>query len=157
MSDDASAAAPHHDREADEAAIRALIARQIDSWNAADPEGYAKSYTLDGDCVSFLGAHYHGRDGIASCYEVPRATSLFRKLTRGARLHFDISRLRFLTSDIAVVHATGGLARGSRPSRRALRTNMSIAIRTDEGWLLAASQNTTRRVAMETLLNKLLS
>lgn len=157
MSDDASAAAPHHDREADESAIRALIARQIDSWNAADPDRYAKAYTVDGDCVSFLGAHYRGRDAIASCYEVPRATSLFRKLTRGARLHFEITQLRFLTSDVAVVHATGGVTQGSRPSRRALRTNTSIAVRTDQGWLLAASQNTTRRTATETLLNKLLS
>lgn len=157
MSDDASATPPHHDRAADEAAIRALITRQIDSWNAADPDGYANAYTADGDCVSFLGAHYRGRDAIALCYEVPRATSLFRKLTRGARLHFQITQLRFLTSDIAVVHATGGIAQGSRPSRRALRTNTSIAVRTDEGWLLAASQNTTRRTATETLLNKLLS
>lgn len=157
MSDDASATPPHHDRDADETAIRALIARQIDSWNAADPDGYAKAYIADGDCVSFLGAHYRGRDAIASCYEVPRATSLFRKLTRGARLHFEITQLRFLTSDVAIVHATGGIAQGSRPSHRARRTNTSIAVRTDEGWLLAASQNTTRRTATETLLNKLLS
>ena len=157
MSDDASATAPHRDRDADEFAIRALIAWQIDSWNAADPDGYAKAYTVDGDCVSFLGTHYHGRDAIASCYEVPRATSLFRKLTRGARLHVEISQLRFLTSDVAVVHATGGVMKGSRPSRRSQRTNTSIAVRTDQGWLLAASQNTTRRIAMELLLNKLLS
>jgi uncharacterized protein (TIGR02246 family) len=157
MSDYTPATAPHHDREADEAAIRALIACQIDSWNAADPDCYAKAYTVDGDCVSFLGAHCHGRDAIASCYEVPRAASLFRKLTRGAGLHFEITQLRFLTSDVAVVHATGGVTQGSRPSRRALRTNTSIAVRTDDGWLLAASQNTTRRTAMETLLNKLLT
>lgn len=157
MSDDTSATAPPHDRAADEAAIRALIARQINSWNAADPDGYAQAYTVDGDCVTFLGAHYRGRDTIASCFEVPRATSVFRKLTRGARLHFEIRQLRFLTSDVAVVHATGGVAQGSRPSRRALRTNTSIAVRTDQGWLLAASQNTTRRTAMETLLRRLLS
>ena len=157
MSEDASSTAPHHDRDADEAAIRVLITRQIDSWNAADPDGYAKAYTVDGDCVSFLGTHYHGRDAIASCYEVPRATSLFRKLTRGARLHVEISQLRFLTSDVAVVHATGGVMKGSRPSRRSQRTNTSIAVRTDQGWFLAASQNTTRRIALELLLNKLLS
>lgn len=157
MSDDAAAAAAHHDPEADEAAIRTLIARQITSWNNADPDGYANAYTVDGDCVTFLGAHHRGRDAIASCYEVPRATSLFRKLTRGARLHFEITQLRFVTPDVAVVHATGGVAHRSRPSRRALRTNTSIAVRTDQGWLLAASQNTTRRTAMETLLNVLLS
>ncbi len=37
MPDDDLTETPDNDRSADEIAIRALIERQIDSWNAADP------------------------------------------------------------------------------------------------------------------------
>jgi uncharacterized protein (TIGR02246 family) len=147
----------HNDRSADEIAIRALIDRQINSWNAADPVAYARAFTLDGDCVSFLGTHYRGREAIAASYEVPHATSIFRKLLRGARLSFQITQLRFLTPDVAIIHATGGVTNGSRPGRGNLRTNISIAVHTDEGWLLAASQNTTHRPFAEKLLRKLIT
>jgi uncharacterized protein (TIGR02246 family) len=157
MPDDDLIDTPDDDHSADEIAIRALIDRQIDSWNAADPGAYARAYTVDGDCVSFLGTHYRGREAIAASYEVPRATSVFRKLLRGTRLRFQITQLRFLTPDVAIVHATGGVARGSRANRRNLRTNTSIAVRTDEGWRIAASQNTTRRPVMEMLASKLIT
>lgn len=144
----------HHDTAAaDEAAIRDLIARQINSWNGGDPVAYADAYTLDGDCVSFLGGHQRGRDAIAASGEVPRADSLFKKLLRGAQLEFEVTHLRFLTPDVAVIHAQGGLAKpGRSPSRRNRRTNMSVAIRTTRGWLLAATSNTTQRPLAQKLL-----
>jgi uncharacterized protein (TIGR02246 family) len=155
MGDSEGAARPG--RGADDAAIRALIERQVSSWNRCDPAGYAAAYTEDGDCVSFLGAHYRGRDAIAASCEVPRATSLFRKLNRNARLTVEVTQLRFVTSDVAVIHATGGVGRGARCARRNLRTNTCIAVRTDQGWLLAASHNTTRRPTAERLVRRLLA
>ena len=145
------------DRAADEAAIRALLDHQIQSWDAGEPIGYASAYAREGECVSFLGSRYQGREAIAASYEVPRAGSLFKRLLRGVRLNLEITHLRFLTPDVAVVHATCGATRGARPSRRNLRTNTSIAVRTADGWLLAASQNTTRRPLAERLANKLVS
>jgi uncharacterized protein (TIGR02246 family) len=146
----------HNTTAADEAAIRRLIARQISSWDAGDPDAYARAYTPDGDCVSFLGAHYRGREAIAASCEVPPASTLFKKMLRGARLEFQITHIRFLTPDVAVIHAHGGLTkRGRSPSRRNNRTNTSVAVRTSDGWLLAATQNTTRRVLAEKVLNRL--
>ena len=52
------------DRRADEEAIHALLNRQITAWDAGDPDAYAAVYTPDGDCVSFLGSHYSGREAI---------------------------------------------------------------------------------------------
>ena len=49
---------------ADEEAIHALLNRQITAWDAGDPDAYAAVYTPDGDCVSFLGSHYSGREAI---------------------------------------------------------------------------------------------
>lgn len=134
----------HQSAAADEAAIRDLIARQINSWNAADPAAYAHTYTPDGDCVSFLGSHQRGRDAIAASGEAPSAGTLLAKLLRGAQ---------FLTPDVAVIHANGELAKpGRRPSRRTRRTNTSVAVRTEHGWLLAATHNTTQRPFAQKLL-----
>jgi uncharacterized protein (TIGR02246 family) len=146
------------DRRADEDAIRELLGRQINSWDTGDPDTYARAYTHDGDCVSFLGSHYKGREAITASPEVPRASSLFKKLVKGARLEFHITHLRFLTPDVALIHAHGGLAKkGRSPGRRNRRTNTSVAVRTAEGWLLAASHNTTQRLLTERLLGLLVS
>jgi uncharacterized protein (TIGR02246 family) len=48
-----------------------LLDRQIKAWGAGDPDAYASVYTPEGDCVSFLGSHYKGREAIAASYEVP--------------------------------------------------------------------------------------
>lgn len=143
-------------RRADEAAIRGLLEHQLRSWDAGDPVAYASAYDRGGDCVSFLGGHYHGREAIAASYEVPRAGSLFKRLLRGTHLNLEITHLRFLTPDVAVIHATCGATKGAGPSRRNLRTNTSVAVRTGDGWLLAASQNTTQRPLAEKLLRKLI-
>lgn len=142
-----------HDTATDEAAISQLITRQINSWNAGDPDTYAHTYTPDGHCVSFLGGHHEGRAAIAASGEAPTARTLLAKLLRGAQLHVEITHLRFLTPDVALIHAHGGLAKpGHRPSRRTRRTNTSVAIRTEHGWQLAATQNTTQRPFAQKLL-----
>lgn len=145
-----------HESAADEAAIRDLIALQIRSWDAGDPTAYAQTYATDGDCVNFLGTHYRGREAIAASVEVPRSGSLLKKLLRGTHLELRISQIRFVTRDVAVIHASGGLTKKGRPpSRRNRRTNTSVAVRTPDGWLLAASQNTTQRPFIEKALGRL--
>jgi uncharacterized protein (TIGR02246 family) len=145
-----------NDRKTDEAAIRKLLDRQRMAWDAGDSEAYANVFTHDGDCVSFLGSHYQGREAIAKSYEVPHASWLLKKLLNGAHLDFEIIRLRFLTNDVALIHARGGVIRSARSNRRNNRVNTSVAVRTDDGWLLAASQNTTHRRRAEKLMGKLM-
>jgi uncharacterized protein (TIGR02246 family) len=157
MTGDNPSGSTDDDRRADEEAIHALLDRQITAWDAGDPDAYAGVYTLDGDCVSFLGAHYSGRAAIIDSCEVPRRSSLFRKLARGAHLDFRVTKIRFLTADVALVHAVGGVTAGSGPSRRSMRTNTSVAVRTDDGWRLAASHNSSQRPLAEKLLSKLVS
>ena len=67
----------------------------------------------------------------------------------------EVKQLRFLTPDVALIHADAVTKRGRR-SRRPSRINTSVAVRTADGWMLAASQNTTQRRLAETLLQKLL-
>jgi uncharacterized protein (TIGR02246 family) len=133
----------------DEAAIRELLDRQVRGWNAGDAEAYSSVFTGDADYVTFLGSHYKGRAAIAASY-----APLFKKLLKGSRLEFEITQLRRLTPDVALVHARGAVAKGRR-RRRNTRVNTSIAVRTDGQWLLAASQNTTHRRFAEKLMSKL--
>lgn len=157
MNDEEAVETAAADRCDDELAIRALLDRQVEGWNAGDPVAYASAYTRDGDCVSFLGGHYQGRDAIAASCEVPRAGSVFKRLLRGARLKLQGTDLRFVTPDVAVVHALCCATRAERLRGRNVRMNTSVAVRTADGWLLAASQNTTRHPVMERLASNLLS
>jgi uncharacterized protein (TIGR02246 family) len=69
-----------------------------------------------------------------------------------------VAQMRFLTPDVALINAKGAAAKGARRrNRRNTRVNTSIAVRTDGGWLLAASQNTTHRRFAEKLMGKLAS
>jgi uncharacterized protein (TIGR02246 family) len=141
------------DQRADEAAIRELINQQTKGWAAADPEAYAAVFTSDADYVTFLGSHYTGREAIAASY-VP----LFRKLLKGSRLQIDVTRLRFLTPDVALIHANATVVKKARQrNRRNARVNTSVAVRIDGRWRLAASQNTTHRRLTEKLMAKLFS
>jgi uncharacterized protein (TIGR02246 family) len=99
-----------------------------------------------------LGGHYHGRDAIAASY-----APLFRKLLQGSRLNIEVKLVRLLTPDVALIHADAVVTKRGRRSRRPSRINTSVAVRTDDGWMLAASQNTTRRRLAETLLHRLTS
>lgn len=138
---------------ADEQAIRALIDRQITGWDTADPDAYASVFTPDAEYVTFLGSRYKGRAAIASSY-----APLFKKLLRGTRLHIQIAQLRYLTPDVALIHARAAVTKsGRRWNRPGERVNTSIAVRTDDGWQLAASQNTTHRRFAETLLGVVVS
>src|ERR1043165_8952874 len=49
------------DQSADEAAIRALEARQPEAWNKHDAKAYASLFTENGDCVNIVGWWWKGR------------------------------------------------------------------------------------------------
>lgn len=139
------------DRRADEDAIRGLIDQQVKGWAAGDPDAYASVFTADADYVTFLGSHHRGREAIAASY-VP----LFRKLLKDTRLQIDVAQIRFLTPDVALIHANATVARRRR-NRRNARVNTSVAVRSDGRWSLAASQNTTHRPFAEALIARFFS
>jgi hypothetical protein len=64
---------------ADEDAIRKLLGRQVNGWDAGDPDAYASVFTSDADYVTFLGSHYKGREAIAASY-----APVFKNLLRGS-------------------------------------------------------------------------
>src|SRR5918996_6047103 len=87
----------------DEAAIRALYQQMIDGWNTGSGNAFAAPYTEDGDLVGFDGTHLKGYLEIASFHQ-----QLFDTFLKGSRLVGKIRSVRFLTADVALIHAVSG-------------------------------------------------
>lgn len=122
--------------------VRALYLAVMDGWNRGSAAAFAAPFTGDADFVAFDGTRFHGRDEIVRFHE-----PLFRTHLRGTRLTGDVTDIRFVGADVAVVHARGGtIPRGKRqpaPERDSIQT--LVAVRRDGRWQLAAFQNTRVR------------
>jgi len=127
----------------DEAAIRALYEQLMDGWNKGSGEAFAAPFAEVCDLVAFDGTHFTSRREIATFQQ-----TLFDKWLKGTRLVGEVKRVRFLTPDVAVMHAIGGtLMRGeskAAPARDSIQT--LVATRANGEWKLAAFQNTRLRL-----------
>jgi len=124
---------------ADEAAVRALYQQLMDGWNQGSGDAFAAVFTEDGDLIGFDGTHFKGRQEIAPFHQ-----QLFDKWLKGSRLVGQVKDVRFLSPDVALMHAVGGtVLRGKSepvPERDSIQT--LVATRQDGEWRLAAFQNT---------------
>jgi uncharacterized protein (TIGR02246 family) len=124
---------------ADEAAVRALYQQLMDGWNQGSGDAFAAVFTEDGDLIGFDGTHFKGRQEIAPFHQ-----RLFDKWLKGSRLVGEVKDVRFLSPDVALMHAVGGtVMRGKTdpvPERDSIQT--LVATRQDGEWRLAAFQNT---------------
>ncbi len=123
---------------ADEAAVRGLYRELMDGWNRGSGDAFAAAFTEDGDLVAFDGTHFEGREEIAPFHQ-----ELFDKWLKGTRLVGRVKSVRFLSPDLALMHAVGGtVMRGKSepaPERDSIQT--LVAIRQGGEWRLAALDN----------------
>ena len=130
-------------RIADEEAVRDLYRELMDGWNRGSGEDFAAVFAEDGDLVAFDGTHFEGRAQIAPFHQ-----ELFDKWLQGTRLVGRVKDVRFLSPDVALMHAVGGtIMRGKSvpsPERDSIQT--LVATRQNGEWRLAAFQNTRLRV-----------
>lgn len=119
-------------------AVRGLYQELMDGWNEGSGEAFAAVFTEDGDLVAFDGAHFKGRREIAPFHQ-----ELFDKWMKGTRLVGRVESIKFLTPDVAVVHAAGStVMRGKKepsPERDSILT--LVAVRQNGEWRLAAFHN----------------
>lgn len=140
------------DQATDEAAVRTLLAGMNAAWGDAD--AYGATFTTDADYVTFFGGHARGRQQIIDSHR-----PLFEGVLKGSRLHGEVTHLRFLGPDVALIHGRGAVLkrrRQRRPSRRAMSVQTFVAVREQDGqWRLTAFHNTRYRPLTEALTNKL--
>jgi uncharacterized protein (TIGR02246 family) len=130
-------------RSGDEMAIRALYTQLMEGWNSNSGEAFAAPFAEQCDLVAFDGTHFVTRHEIATFQQ-----ALFNKWLKGTCLVGEVKQVRFLSDDVAVMHAIGGtLMRNETkplPTRDSIQT--LVIRRTPDGWRIEAFQNTRLRM-----------
>jgi uncharacterized protein (TIGR02246 family) len=107
----------------------------------------------DCDFIAFDGTPFHSRDEIVRVHD-----PLFKTHLKGTRLVGDVTDVRFIGSDVAVLHAYGGTVPRGRsaavPERDSIQT--LVAIRQEGHWQLIAFQNTRVRPIGQNALGTLM-
>jgi uncharacterized protein (TIGR02246 family) len=128
----------------DEAAVREVYQRFMDAWNQGSGAALAAVFTEDGHLVGFDGTHLKGRQEIGPFHQ-----RLLDRWLKGSRLVGQVTDLRFLGPDAAVLHAVGGtVLRGKdapAPERDSIQT-LVVARQAEGDWRVAAFQNTRLRI-----------
>jgi uncharacterized protein (TIGR02246 family) len=88
---------------AEETAVRDLYQQFMDAWNRGSGADLAAVFTDDGGLVGFDGTHLQGRQEIGPFHQ-----RLFDRWLKGSRLVGQVTDLRFLGPEVAVLHAVGG-------------------------------------------------
>ena len=128
---------PRRTESLDEQAIRALPRYLEEAWNRGDGFSYAALFTEDCDYIAFDGTHLTGRRANARHHD-----KLFDSILYGSRLRLTDVTVRFVTADLALMHANGSVAMPwqspDAAKRRSLHTY--VVVRNDDGWRIAAFQ-----------------
>jgi uncharacterized protein (TIGR02246 family) len=136
---------PAHDVAADDATVRSFPMRMIDAWNAGDAAAFAAPFSDHADFIAFEGTHLKGRRAIVQFHQ-----PLFDTTLKGTRLEGEVKLVRFLTPDIAVMHARAGTflagADFTIPSRESMQ--LFVALRRGGEWRVEAMLN-ARRLTLE--------
>ncbi|KKK05825.1 SgcJ/EcaC family oxidoreductase [Micromonospora sp. HK10] len=144
-------------KESADADIRRTLSLVADAWGEGNPEGYAALFTEDADYTAFDGTRMPGRRAIADGHR-----ALFAGIMRGSRMTMREPRIRFVTPDVAVVSALGGIImrwqRGrTEPSAKRLSAVTFVLVRQGDRWPVTAFQNTRYRPFSRSLIGRLMT
>ncbi len=122
----------------DEAAIRALLQKCIEGWNKGSGEAFAAQFAEDSDFVSVNGMHLKGRKQNASHHQ-----QIFDTFFKGTRLWAQVKSVRFLRTDVALMHTAGRILRpgesDASPEPASIQT-LTVSKHGNE-WLIDAYHN----------------
>ena len=129
---------------ASEAPIRAIVADQVVAWNAGDGQAYARHLAPDASFTNLFGMVMYGAPAFAK-----RHSEILNTFYRGTTKHHSIRRIRFVTSDVAIVDIDNEV-RGVKamppgivvPADGVIRTQlMEVFVRRDGKWWIEAYHN----------------
>ena len=125
--------------DADEQALRGLVAHLEERWNAGDGEGWASVFAEDVGFVRVDGHYDLGREAVAEAH-----VRLFDTVFRGSHNVGQVDRVRLLRPDVAVVNANWRLTyTPPGAASQEARTRYTLVCVKDQGrWRIAAFQNT---------------
>lgn len=125
----------------DEEAIRRIVAEMTEAFNGHDAKAATTMYTPDADFVSV-----RGETGLGVAEAEKRLTAIFATRAREATLKTLDVRVRFIRSDVALVHVTNELSGLVTASGQKLPPHQELSLRVfvkDDGvWRVASFHNT---------------
>jgi uncharacterized protein (TIGR02246 family) len=121
---------------ADESAMREAVKQMETGWNTKSGALFAKPFAEDADYVVINGNYLKGRAVIESAHQ-----RIFDTIYKDTTLSLAVQQIRFLRSDVAVVHVKG---QRTSPTGEQNQGALITLILTKEksGWTIAAFQNT---------------
>ena len=132
------AAARQGARAEDEAAIRAIIIRLRDAWNAGDAKAWGVHFAEDADYVIVNGMRIKGREAIDSGHK-----RIFDTIYKGSVLAASPQSVRFIRDDIAIAHVEWHLKYRQGDAPREHKAMCSMVMTKQNGqWSVLAFHNT---------------
>jgi uncharacterized protein (TIGR02246 family) len=128
------------DNREDIQAIHEVFSALSHAWQQGNGKAYSEIFTPDADYVTFFGQHLKGRSEIDHAHQ-----ALWNGPLRGSRLIADSNdmKLRFLTPELAIAHATGAVMmrwqKKAPASRDSINTN--VLVKQNGEWKIAAFHN----------------
>ena len=113
-------------QERAEDVIRATLQTYATAWNTADAHGIAELYTVDADYTGYGSVMTRGRSEIEARY-----AGLFTGAFAGTQLTVDMSSLRFIKPDVAIVDGSLDLTAHAPDGAPQVSKGLFIAIMTD--------------------------
>lgn len=123
----------------DEAAIRLIVQRVQDGWNAHDGKAFASPFASDADYVVVNGMKIKGREAIEKGH-----TAIFSSIYKDSHNVGTVKSMRFLRPDVAVVHVEWNLE-VSKGGEKAQAMNTMVMTKEGGNWSIAAFHNTPIR------------
>lgn len=128
-------------QNSDEAEVRAVATRQGEAWTRHDAKAYTALFTEDCDVINVLGWWWKGRAEMER-----KLTAAFSYVFKESRLTITDVKVRFLTPDIAIAHATWTMTGARSPAGTQAPPSAGIQTlvltRQSGHWLISAFQNT---------------
>jgi uncharacterized protein (TIGR02246 family) len=124
-------------RAEDEAAIRKNVKQMEAGWNTGSGALFAKPFAEDADYVVINGMYFKGQAAIQKAHQ-----QIFDTIFKDTTVSLSIKQIRFLRSDVAVVHFTGHREAPKQPELISDALVTTVMTKDKQGWKIAAFHNT---------------
>jgi uncharacterized protein (TIGR02246 family) len=132
-----AADAPANDA-ADEAAVRENVRQMETGWNTKSGALFAKPFAADADYVVVNGMYLRGREAIEQSHQ-----RIFDTIYKNSTLSISVKQIRFIRSDVAVVHVQGVNKFRQGEETRETNSMITLVMSKEKGdWKIVAFQNT---------------
>jgi uncharacterized protein (TIGR02246 family) len=123
-------------QNADEAAMRESVKQLETGWNTKSGAVFAKPFAEDADYVVINGTYIKGRAAIEAGHQ-----RIFDTIYKDTTLTLTVKQIRFLRSDVAVVHVSGVRVGPGKDDRNEAMMTL-VMTKEKQGWVITAFQNT---------------